>query len=135
MNEEHSSDLNRYRHAVASMWRGDEAVGHLYLDAQMWTVTRMPERKFSSLGGHESKPETVERELLAWMVVWSTPQPGLLASVEDVSRDTPALLRELDANKFILWAKTYDLRWIEGSKKKDVLREVFGIDLDGQDET
>lgn len=149
MNETSSSDPYRYRHAVASMWRGDEAVGHIYFDAQPWTTTTTatsPKRRFSTLWGHGSKPDgvqpdavqpdAVEEDLLEWLLVWSTSHPpGKLPYLDGVSRDTPALLRELDTNKFILWAKTYDLRWIEGSAKKDVLRDVFGIDLDEQDET
>jgi len=117
------------------MWRGDEAVGHIYFDAQRWTWTS-PKRRFSTLWGRGSesdavKPDAVEEDLLEWLLVWSTPHPpGELPYLDGVSRDTPAMLRELDANKFILQAKTYDLRWIEASKKKDVLRDVFGIDLD-----
>jgi hypothetical protein len=147
MNEKSSSDPYRYRHAVASMWRGNEVVGHIYFDAQRWTRTwtsPSPKRRFS-LWGRGSKPDAVrpdtvepdavepdavEEDLLEWMVVWSAPQPKGLEYVDDVSRDTLALLRELDDDKFILWAKMYDLRWIDGFAKKDVLRDVFGIDLD-----
>jgi hypothetical protein len=140
MNEKSSSDPYRYRHAVASMWRGDEAIGHIYFDAQRWTRTSpSPKRRFSWLWRHGSKPDAVEpdaveEDLLEWMVVWSAPQPKGLEYVDGVSSDTPAVLRELGDNKFILWAISYDLRWIEGSEKNDVLRDVFNIELDENDE-
>lgn len=147
MNEKSSSDPYRYRHAVASMWRGDETIGHIYFDAQSYTWTSQttsPKRRFSWLWGHGSKPDEVEpaavepdameEDLLEWMVVWSAPQPKGLQYVDDVDYDTPALLRELNDNKFILRAITYDLRWIEGSEKNDVLRNVFGIETDDEKE-
>jgi len=138
MNEPSSSDPYRYRHAVASMWRGNEVVGHIYFDAQHWTTSPSPspKRRFSTLWGRGSKPDAVqpdavEEDLLEWLLVWSIPlPPGELPYLDGVCRDTPAMLRELDAKNFILWAKTYDLRWIAASAKKDVLLDVFGIDLD-----
>jgi hypothetical protein len=108
------------------------------------TSPTSPKRRFSWLWGHGSKPDAVEldaveEDLLEWMVVWSglvwsAPQPKGLEYVDGVSRDTPAVLRELDDNKLILWAISYDLRWIEGSEKNDVLRDVFNIELDENDE-
>jgi hypothetical protein len=140
------TDVSRYDSTVAEMWRDGELVGHLYLEVQNWTPTspaHAPVRTWTLTspkptpdsekdldsatpsGGRESRAE----DLLEWMIVWTAPAQGEEPYVDDVERDTAPFLRELDANTFILRAQNYDLQWIDGPEKRDVLHRVFGIEL------
>jgi len=137
MKRETVSDLGKYREAVASMWLGDEIIGHLYLSSQLWSLSssdrpkvigRVLGKRFGK-GEHESRTE----ELFEWIVAWSTPAEGAEPYLDDVVVDVSSLLGELDRNEFTIGGKRYGLHWIEGPERVATMQDVFGIFLPKSD--
>ena len=99
------------------MWHDHVLVGHLHLDVQDWTTPP------SSGAVAEPRREPWVEFLLAW----ANPAQHPVPYVDGINRETSAAVAELRTGGYTLRAVRYEVLWLEGAEKRDVLDRVFGL--------
>jgi hypothetical protein len=108
--------------AVGQVWHDHVLVGHVRIDVQEWTWT-------PSTG---AVVEPRKGPLVEFLLAWANPAPDAVPYVDGIDRDASAALAELRSGGFTLRGVRYEVLWLDGAERREVLDEVFGLPGDDQ---
>lgn len=108
--------------AVGEVWHDHVLVGHVRIEVQDWITT------LSSGAVVDPRGEPWVELLLAW----ANPAQHPVPYDDGIDRETSAAVAELRTGGFTLRAVRYEVLWLDGAEKREVLEEVFGLPGDDQ---
>lgn len=108
--------------AVGEVWHDHVLVGHVRVEVQEWTWTPS--------SGAVVEPR--KGPLVEFLLAWANPAPDAVPYDDGIDRDTSAALAELRSGGFTLRGVRYEVLWLDGAERREVLDEVFGLPGDDQ---